>query len=237
MALYLLPNTLGSKRSEDLPSSVGEIVRNKIQGLIVESDRGGRLFLSLWKVEEPHRFPLAVMSKNDTSVKACDFYLEPILKKQESWGVISDAGLPCIADPGAKLVRRARTLGIPVHSVSGPCSITQALMLSGLPGQNFTFHGYLPQNPKERSRYLRSCSGKSHTQICIETPYRNPYTFDALLDQLPDHGELCVAIDLMGDQEYVSMRSIAVWNQSSNIEEVRERLKKVPAIFLFITSF
>ncbi|AAF39183.1 SAM-dependent methyltransferase [Chlamydia muridarum str. Nigg] len=237
MTLYLLPNTLGNKRVEDLPSIVGEIVRNKIQGLIVESDRGGRLFLSLWKVKDPHKFPLAVMSKNDTSVKACDFYLEPIIKKGESWGVISDAGLPCIADPGVRLVQRARSLGVPVQAVAGPCSITQALMLSGLPGQNFTFHGYLPQNPKERARYVRGCSGKAHTHICIETPYRNQYTFEALLDQLPAHGELCVAIDLMGDQEYVSTRSVAVWNQSSDLEEVRERLKKVPAIFLFVNSF
>ncbi|MBQ8498430.1 SAM-dependent methyltransferase [Chlamydia sp.] len=237
MTLYLLPNTLGSKRIEDLPASVGEIVRSKIQGLIVESDRGGRLFLSLCKVAEPHKFPLAVMSKNDVSVKACDFYLEPIVKKQEAWGLISDAGLPCIADPGARLVRRARSLKIPVCAVSGPCSITQALMLSGLPGQNFSFHGYLPQNPKERARYLRSCLGKAHTHICIETPYRNPYTFEALLDHLPAHGELCVAIDLMGEQEYVSIRSIASWNQATDLEAVRERLKRVPAIFLFIASF
>lgn len=237
MTLYLLPNTLGSKRVEDLPASVGDIVRNTIQGLIVESVRGGRLFLSLCKLEEPHKFPLAVMSKSDTSVKACDFYLEPIIKKQESWGVISDAGLPCIADPGAKLVRRARSLGITIRAVSGPCSITQALMLSGLPGQNFTFHGYLPQNPKERARYVRGCSGKAHTHICIETPYRNQYTFEALLDQLPSHGELCVAVDLMGEQEYVSTRSVASWNQAADREEVCERLKKVPAIFLFITSF
>ncbi|EPP35595.1 tetrapyrrole (Corrin/Porphyrin) Methylases family protein [Chlamydia ibidis] len=232
MTLYIFPNTLGNRKVDILPSAIADVIP-KIQGLIVESDRGGRAFLSLWKVPEPHRFPLAVLSKNDRSTKAWDFYLEPIVKKQENWGLISDAGLPCIADPGSSLVRRARVLGIPVKAFSGPCSITLALMLSGLPGQEFSFLGYLPQNPKDRSKCIRSCVGKHTTQICIETPYRNVHTFQALLDTLPSFAELCVGIDLDGDHEFISTRSVASWQHSSDLSEIHKKLTKVPTIFLF----
>ncbi|WP_348663965.1 SAM-dependent methyltransferase [Chlamydia vaughanii] len=234
MTLYLFPNTLGNRRVETLPQVIADIIPI-LQGLIVESDRGGRAFLSLWKVPENHKFPLAVLNKNDRSAKAWDFYLEPIIKKQENWGLVSDSGLPCIADPGAALVHRARALGVPIQAFSGPCSITLALMLSGLPGQNFTFLGYLPQNPKERSRCIKSNSGKLHTQICIETPYRNVYTFQALLETLPGYAELCVGVDLTGDQEFVSTRSVNAWLQSTDLDQVNKRITKTPAIFLFHT--
>lgn len=232
MALYLLPNTLGTRQVQELPAVIGDILP-KMKGLIVESERAGRAFLSLWKVPEPHRFPLAVLSKQKLTIKACDFYLDPILKKQECWGLLSDAGLPCIADPGMHLVRRARTLGISVKGISGPCSITLALMLSGLPGQKFTFLGYLPQQPRERMLFLRKPFDKGHTQICIETPYRNKYVFETLLQALPKHAELCVAIDLTGNQEFVDTRPIESWLCAVDLETVMEHMTKVPAIFLF----
>ncbi|MEF9497231.1 SAM-dependent methyltransferase [Chlamydia sp. 04-14] len=234
MTLYIFPNTLGNRRVDLLPAVIGEIVP-KLQGLIAESDRGGRAFLSLWKVQETHKFPIAVLNKNDRSVKAWDFYLEPIVKKQENWGLVSDSGLPCIADPGAGLVRRARALNLPIQAFSGPCSITLALMLSGLPGQNFTFLGYLPQNPKDRARCIKNSSGKQHTQICIETPYRNVHTFQALLETLPGYAELCIGIDITGDQEFVSTRSVDAWLRSTDLDKVTEQITKTPAIFLFHT--
>ncbi|AFS20542.1 tetrapyrrole (Corrin/Porphyrin) Methylases family protein [Chlamydia psittaci GR9] len=234
MTLYIFPNTLGNRRVDLLPAGISEVLP-KLQGLIAESDRGGRTFLSLWKVQEIHKFPIAVLSKNARSVKAWDFYLEPIVKKQENWGLVSDSGLPCIADPGAGLVRRARDLNLPIQAFSGPCSITLALMLSGLPGQNFTFLGYLPQNPRERERCVKSSAGKQHTQICIETPYRNVHTFQALLEVLPGHADLCVGIDLTGDQEFVSTRSVGTWLQSKDIDQVTQKITKTPAIFLFHT--
>ncbi|BAE81365.1 tRNA/rRNA methyltransferase [Chlamydia felis Fe/C-56] len=234
MTLYIFPNTLGNRRVDLLPAAIGEVIP-RIQGLIAESDRGGRAFLSLWKVPETHKFPIAVLNKNDRSIKAWDFYLEPIVKKQENWGLVSDAGLPCIADPGAGLVRRARSLNLPIQAFSGPCSITLALMLSGLPGQNFTFLGYLPQNPKDRDRCIKSSSGKQNTQVCIETPYRNVHTFQALLAFLPGYSDLCVCIDLTGDQEFVSTRSVDAWKQSKDLDRVTQKITKTPVIFLFHT--
>lgn len=232
MTLYLFPNTLGHRRVDLLPQVIGEILPT-LRGLIVESDRGGRMFLGLWKIPEPHKFPLALLSKHSKSEKSWDFYLEPIIKKQESWGMVSDAGLPCIADPGAQLVRRARSLGIPVQGFSGPCSITLALMLSGLPGQSFSFLGYLPQDPKERARYVRGKSTKQQTLICIEAPYRNLHTFQMFLDILPSYAELCVGIDLTGEEECLLTRSIGEWKVSSDHSQVCTRMTKVPTIFLW----
>ncbi len=234
MTLYLLPNTLGNKRSELLPSIVRDILP-QLQGLIVESERGGRAFLRLCQYPSPQQFPIAVLSKHDVSNKACDFYLEPLLKKQENWGFVSDAGLPCIADPGAKLVRRARTLGIPVQGVSGPCSITLALMLSGLYAQEFSFLGYLPSTPKDREKSIKSHANKKQTCICIETPYRNVHTFDSLLRCLPSQTELCVGVDLTGEQEFVSTRSVETWLRSEDLSDVRQRMVKIPTIFLWGT--
>lgn len=233
MTLYLFPNTLGNRKVELLPSVVGELIQKEISGLIVESDRGGRAFLSLWKIPEVHKFPLAILSKQHYNTKAWDFYLEPILKHKENWGVVSDAGLPCIADPGAGLVHRARTLGIPVRAFSGPCSMTLALMLSGLPAQNFSFLGYLPQSPRERAKYLREVVRKGQTFLCIETPYRNVHTLQFLIDSLPSYAQLCIASDLTGEEEFVSTRSISIWGQSEDLNEVKAKITKVPTVFVF----
>ncbi|WP_201456845.1 SAM-dependent methyltransferase [Chlamydia sp. 17-3921] len=232
MTLYLFPNTLGNRRLEMLPIALGEIIRN-LNGLIVESDRGGRAFLSLWKIPDVHKFPLAILNKKDRSTKAWDFYLEPIVKHQENWGLISDAGLPCIADPGSGLVHRARSLKIPIQAFSGPCSITLALMLSGLPSQNFTFLGYLPQNPRERSKSIQDFAKKAHTFVCIETPYRNAYTFQSLLEFLPLHAQVCVARDLSGEFELVLTRSVETWIHSQDLEDIKAAITKIPTIFVF----
>ncbi|AAD18526.1 SAM-dependent methyltransferase [Chlamydia pneumoniae] len=234
MTLYLLPNTLGTRAVETLPSVIGELV-HRLDGLIVESDRGGRAFLSLWKIPEVHKFPLAILSKHARLPKAWDFYLEPIVKHGENWGLISDAGLPCIADPGASLVRRARALGIPVQAFSGPCSITLALMLSGLPSQSFTFLGYLPQSPKERVKSIKKAatSKEVSTSVCIETSYRNVYTFESLLDTLPSYAELCVASDLSGPSELVLTRQVQSWRTTEDLGSVKQSITKVPTIFLF----
>lgn len=232
MTLYLLPNTLGYRDASLIPSKVGEIVA-QLQGVIAESQKGGRSFLSLWR-EDSHRVPLAILNKQRMTQKDCDFYLEPLVNKQESWGLISDAGLPCIADPGMFLVRRARELGIVVKGISGTCSITQALMLSGLPGQNFSFLGYLPQAPKDRDRLIKGLiSQKQKTYIFIETPYRNKYTFQAFLDVLPCHAELSVAIGLTGPEEFVDTNTIANWKTKTTSDLVYKRMVKTPTVFLF----
>lgn len=232
MTLYLFPNTLGNRDLSLLPPAIGEGV-SSIHGLIAESQTGGRVFLSLWKGVEAQRVPIAVLPKRRLSVKDCDFYLEPIIKKQECWGFVSDAGMPCIADPGSLLVRRARELNISVQAFPGPCSMMQALMLSGLPGQQFSFVGYLPQSPKEREQSIKRLLGKKQTTyICIETPYRNVHTFQDLLRVLPPYAELCVAIDITNAHEFVDTKTVADWKKYP-IDAVVEKMKKTPLVFLF----
>lgn len=232
--LYLFPNTLGNRDLSLLPAAIADVVPH-IHGLIAESQTGGRSFLSLWKSIEASKIPLAVLPKRRISAKDCDFYLEPILKKQETWGFVSDAGLPCIADPGCQIVRRARELKLPIQAFPGPCSLTQALMLSGLPGQQFYSLGYLPQNPKEREIFIKRLLAKQARQItyiCIETPYRNIHTFQDLLRLLPPYAELCVAIDLTTPNEVVETKTISDWKQQHN-NTILEKMKKTPLVFLF----
>ncbi|WP_213357804.1 SAM-dependent methyltransferase [Chlamydiifrater phoenicopteri] len=233
MTLYLFPNTLGSRKASDLPPAVGEAVK-KIHGLIAESDKGGRSFLKLWEVSEVHKFPLAILPKKAASKKDYDFYLEPLVKSGESWGVVSDAGLPCVADPGALLVARAREKGLVVKGFSGPCSITLSLMLSGLPGQKFTFLGYLPKTPKDREKLFASAvRTKGETKIFIEAPYRNVHVFKSALEFLPKQALFCVASELSTEDELVQTHSIEYWRTFEGLEAFCERISKTPTIFLF----
>lgn len=178
MTLILLPNTLGDEMPEDLLPPAVAIATARLDGLIAESDRAGRRFLSRYPTKKPAaQTPIALFDDPP------EFLLEPVLAG-EVWGVISDAGLPCLADPGSRLVRRARERGITVEAIPGPSSILLALMLSGLSAQHFTFVGYLK---RERDDHIRELEEAEGTQLFIEAPYRNQYTLEALVETLsPD---------------------------------------------------
>jgi len=232
-ALLLLPNLLTETRHHDLflPPSVDRAVVT-LDGLIAESEAGGRRFLSHFPLEKKvHEIPIALLNEH-TPDEDYDFLLEPI-KQGERWGLISDAGLPCIADPGSKLVARARKLGIAVQAFVGPCSFVLALMLSGLPGQRFAFHGYLNKEPKEREREIRLLQKRAQedhaTQIFMEAPYRNQHLLKSLLDTLPDETDLCVAWDLTLPTQGVVTQKIATWKKIP-----LPNLEKKPAVFLII---
>ncbi|MEC7840511.1 MAG: SAM-dependent methyltransferase [Chlamydiota bacterium] len=230
-SLLLLPNVLGDVKHHEvfLPESVAKAV-GTIDGLIAESEKGGRRFLSRFDTKKStHDIPLALFNEH-TSDADIDFFLEPILKG-ERWGLVSDGGLPCIADPGAKLVRRARQVGIVVQGFVGPTSIMMALMLSGLSGQQFTFHGYLPKKPEERAKIIRRIETKAKTdkstQIFIEAPYRNMHTMETLMDQLANETTLCVAWDLTLPSQGILTQSVSQWKKSP-----LPNLDKKCAIFL-----
>lgn len=163
-----------------------------------------------------------------------DFLLEPI-RRGERWGLISDAGLPCIADPGSKLVMRARQSGIVVQAFVGPSSLLIALMLSGLPGQRFSFLGYLSKEAEERQQQINNVEKKSKkenaTQIFIETPYRNMQLLEALLSELDDETLLCVAWDLTLPTQGVVSQKVQLWKKSP-----LPNLAKKNAIFLIATE-
>lgn len=227
-ALLLLPNLLGEHRHHDifLPKSVDKAVAT-IDGLIAESDAEGRRYLKRFETKKPYmEIPIALFNEH-TPDGDIDFLLEPLVKG-ERWGLISDAGVPCVADPGAKLVQRARLLGIPIQAFIGPSSILLALMLSGLPGQKFAFNGYLDREPAKRKKEIQHLLKMEGTQIIMEAPYRNRYLLDDLLALLPEEARLCVAWDLTMPTQNVISQQVKFWKKSP-----LPNLEKKPAIFLF----
>jgi len=232
-ALLLLPNLLGDQRHQEvfLPSSVAKAVQS-IDGLIAESETEGRRYLGRFETKRPAmEIPIALFNEH-TPDDHIDFLLEPI-SKGERWGLVSDAGLPCVADPGSKLVWRARQRGLMVQAFVGPSSILLALMLSGLPGQRFAFNGYLDKEPSKRKLQIQKLAKTSAqdgvTQIVMEAPYRNKHTLEALVSLLPDDALLCAAWDLTMSTQGVVSQSIQLWKKSP-----LPNLDKKPALFLFV---
>ncbi len=234
-ALLLLPNLLGEQRHHELflPASIGRAVKT-LDGLIAESEQGGRRFLGLFDIDKPrHLVPIALLNEHtaDTDI---DFLLQPLVAG-ERWGLVSDAGLPCVADPGSKLVRRARQLGIPVQAFVGPSSLMMALMLSGLPGQRFTFRGYLPKESKERQAELRKLEQASAaaraTQIFMEAPYRNSATLTDTIATLKENTWLCVVWDLTLPTQGVVSLPVGQWRGMT-----LPNLDKKPAVYLVATE-
>lgn len=217
-ALLLLPNVLGEVKHHApfLPASVDKAVAS-LDGLIAESAAAGRRFLSRFETKKPvNEIPIALFNEH-TPDGDIDFLLEPI-RAGERWGLVSDGGLPCIADPGAKLVNRARNSGIIVQAFVGPSSMMLALMLSGLPGQRFNFLGYLDKDPRRRAQEIKELERRSKaersTQIFIEAPYRNAHVLETLLDTLSDTTSLCVAWDLTLPTQGVMSQPVGLWKKS-----------------------
>ncbi|MDP1835692.1 MAG: SAM-dependent methyltransferase [Chlamydiales bacterium] len=230
-ALLLLPNLLGEQKHHEvfLPGSVDKAVKT-LDGLFSESESGGRRFLGHFELEKAaHLIPLALVNEH-TPDADLDFLLQPLVAG-ERWGLVSDAGTPCIADPGYKLVRRARQLGIQIQAFVGPSAITMALMLSGLPAQRFAFRGYLPKDSAERMNEMRKLEQASQaakaTQIFIEAPYRNTAALEDLLKTLHPSTWLCVAWDLTLPTQGIVSQLVAHWKRTA-----LPNLEKKPAIFL-----
>lgn len=217
-ALLLLPNLLGEMQHHApyLPESIDKAV-STIDGLIAESASSGRRYLGRFQTKKPaHNMPLALYNHN-TPDEDLDFLLEPI-KNGERWGLISDAGLPCIADPGANLVRRARKLGIPVQAFSGPSSLFLALMLSGIPSQKFSFLGYLPKEEENLILEIKKMETSSRvekmTYVFIETPYRNETLLKTLMETCKGSTWICCAWDLTLPGQGVVSFPVDVWKKS-----------------------
>lgn len=214
MTLILLPNLLSAEASleRSFPPALAEEAK-RLSGLIAEDEKEGRAFLK--RLGAP-LVPTKTLNEH-TSKKEIQELLEPLLRG-ERWGVISDAGLPCLADPGAELVRRARAQGIKIEVIPGPSSLFLGLMLSGLSAQRFAFHGYLPREQPALTQRLKELEKRSEreqaTQLFIEAPYRNLKLLQSILAALQDKTFLCIACDLMGPEEIVLTRSIAEWKKA-----------------------
>jgi len=230
-ALLLLPNLLGEHRHHELflPVSVDRAMET-IDGLIAESEKEAKRYLSRFQTKKSvQEMPVALLNEH-TPDEEIDFLLEPMVQG-ERWGLISDAGVPCVADPGSKLVARARQLGISIRAFIGPSSLLLALMLSGLPAQRFYFRGYLGRDSDKRKREIRILEQQAikdeATQLFIEAPYRNQHMLEALLEELNEQTMLCVAWDLTLPTQGVVVQPVKVWKRSP-----LPNIHKKPAVFL-----
>ncbi len=228
--LYLIPSLLGASMPGKVIPPENIILVSRIGFFIVEEIKSARRFLTVLGInlqEDPKEF----MVFNEHSDKYdVSTYLKPAFDGKDI-GILSEAGLPCVADPGSLIVKQAHLSGIRVIPLTGPSSIFLALMASGFNGQNFCFHGYLPVEKSERSRSLkdieRMARKDSSTHIFIETPYRNNQFLEVLLKVCGDNTWLCVALDLSCTNETIISKPISNWKSSKLID-----INKRPAVFL-----
>jgi 16S rRNA (cytidine1402-2'-O)-methyltransferase len=232
--LYLVPVALGDAAWPAFLPAQAQAIAAGLEHFVVETARAARAHLKQLGYPRPLRETdireLPAAGAEDEA--ALDALLAPALAGKDL-GLMSDAGCPAVADPGARLVARAHALGIRVVPLVGPSSILLGLMGSGLNGQSFAFHGYLPVAEAERDARLRALEDESRrlqrTQIFIETPYRNERLFEAVLRQCRAESRLCVACALTAADEFLLTRTIAAWRRSP-----APPLSKRPALFLLL---
>ena len=228
--LYAIPAPLGGAALEALPASALEKVR-AIRDFVAENPKSARAFLSALKMPCPIAEISIERLDEHTPADSVPALLAP-LRGGRAMGLLSEAGCPAIADPGAALVDAAHRESFRVEPLIGPSSITLALMASGLEGQRFAFCGYLPREAKDRARRIREIEQRSRrereTQIFIETPYRNDVLVAALLEACAPATKLCLASDLTLASERIQTREVADWRRSD------ARLGKRPTVFLLL---
>ena len=227
--LYLIPTPLGDTSLDRVLPAETRRVAAGLDTFVVEHPKTARAFLK----QLPTATPLQQLTLLDLNEHTRDSELEGLLRPLldgRDVGLLSEAGCPAVADPGADLVRLAHARGVTVRPLVGPSSILLALMGSGLVGQRFAFHGYLPAKPEERAQTLRELERRAEkedaAQAFIETPYRNDALLETLLSVCRDDTLLCIARDITLEDEYVATRRVADWR--GQLPDLRKR----PAVFL-----
>ena len=230
--LYLIPTTIAEDtQAVIIPSQVRNVLPT-IQHFLAEEIRTARRYLSSLKVYEsiePLHFQ--VLDKKTKTAELKEFF-KPI-EEGKNIGVLSESGCPGVADPGALAVQYAHQHGIVVVPLVGPSSLLLALMGSGLNGQRFAFHGYLPIDAKDRQQAIRELEKeskqKNQTQLFIETPYRNQTVFNDLVKTLAPSTQLCVAYDITGSGEMIKTKAVSIWKNEKIV------LDKLPCVFLLLS--
>lgn len=227
--LYLIPTTLGEVEPlEVLPLSIKRVIENT-SCYIVENEKTARRFIKRIDPKKSQAsLKLFVLNKYTQPEEFPDF-ISPCLNGEDV-GILSEAGCPGIADPGADIVALAHTKQIRVIPLVGPSSIVLAMMGSGMNGQSFAFNGYLPIDKMERKKEIRNLERRSRelnqSQAFIETPYRNDKLLQDLIHSLKKDTRLCIAADITLPDEYIVTQTIAQWERS------QPDLHKRPAIFI-----
>lgn len=229
--LYLIPSPLGDGAPEEvLPAPVLALLP-QLQCFVVEEVRTARRFLSAAGLKGKIA-DLEFHELNEHTPAAAVASLLPLFAGGRNVGLISEAGLPAVADPGAQLVALCHANGIQVVPLVGPSSLMMALMASGLNGQSFAFAGYIPAKTEERRTALRSLEKRSasarQTQLLIETPYRNDALLADMLQCLQGRTQICVACNLTCPDQFICTRTVAEWKQHP------VTLGKRPCVFLIL---
>lgn len=225
--VYLIPTFLDENGMDALPAYILNAVKSS-EVFFVENERSARRFVKkLWNEMKIDAYQWIVIHKSEDSVKL-EFLNQ--LKEGKTIAILSEAGCPGIADPGQILVAAAQDAGALVRPLVGPSSILLALMASGMNGQQFQFHGYLPIEAVERNKKIRELESVSRkdgsSQIFIETPYRNLSLLESLLKNCSGGTRLCIAVNLTGKSESVQTKTIETWRKG--IPDINKK----PAIFI-----
>lgn len=246
--LYLIPNTLGQTDSET-DDLLSRIIPQQVQAIsasldyfVAENAKSTRAFLKLLAATHPLVKPLQEISiaelNVNTQTTALPALLAPILAGQDA-GLISEAGVPAVADPGANLVRLAHQHGIQVRPLVGPSSLLLAVMASGLNGQSFAFNGYLPTDAGLRIKRIRALEERSRqekqTQLFIETPYRNSAMLEALAGACLPDTLICIATDLTLQTESIRTQAAGKWRSALG-EGKMPAFHKKPTVFLLLAQ-
>jgi len=225
LILYTIPTPLGAAAVDALPPAALDTVRS-LKDFAVENAKSARAFLG--------ELGMPVRDLNIQEIGEDVASLLRPLREKRALGLLSEAGCPAIADPGAALVEAAHREGFRVIPLVGPSAITLALMASGLQGQRFAFCGYLPREPLKRKLRIKELENRSQredeTEIFIETPYRNDALLEALLESCRDSTRLCVAADLTLPTETILLRTIGGWRRAA------EPVGRRPATFLLLAK-
>lgn len=231
VALYLLPVPLGDTPLDHVLPTYNKEIIAQIRHFVVEEERSARRFLKKVNkeidIDALEFYPL----NKHISAEAIAGYLNPLLKEGVPMGLLSEAGCPAVADPGADVVAMAQQRGVRVVPLVGPSSILLAVMASGFNGQSFAFNGYLPIEPAERARALKLLEQKvyneSQTQLFIETPYRNRKLVEEVLRICRPQTKLCIAAGITCEGEYIRTKTVREWKVGGLPD-----LTKVPCLFL-----
>jgi 16S rRNA (cytidine1402-2'-O)-methyltransferase len=229
--LYLIPTVIAEDTQQGVIPTVVKEALKEIDHFLVEDIRTARRYLSSLKIYdsiEPLDFKVLDKKTKDQELKEL---FAPVFEGK-NLGILSESGCPGIADPGALAAKFAHQHSITVVPLTGPSSILLALMASGLNGQKFAFHGYLPIDSKESMEAIKTfekeSKTKNQTQIFIETPYRNNQLAKNLLKALHEYTLLCIAVDVTGKDESIRTKTVKAWRTSL------PELPKTPAVFLFL---
>lgn len=235
--LFLIPNTLGETEAlaSVLPEQVQQIT-SQLDYFVAENAKTARAFLKLVNAQHPLTKPLQEITISELNVNtpaaALAGLLAPLLAGRDG-GLVSEAGVPAVADPGADLVRLAHQHNIPVRPLVGPSSLLLAVMASGLNGQSFAFNGYLPTDAAQRTTRIKELELRSRkekqTQLFIETPYRNAAMLEALIAACAPGTLLCVATDLSLPSETIRTMTASQWKSAKAPD-----FHKKPTVFLLL---